>query len=109
MISVEIFHDFGWFFATRIRFIEADLDPADLNETDPYGSGSETLVKMYCKFTAAGEVNLPCNYKHLLQANTTIWFEFSFFYQVIVYFSGSDQGADRGVWHSSITRGEPNI
>ena len=38
---VEIFHDFGWFFATRIRFIEAD--PADQNETDPYGFGSETL------------------------------------------------------------------
>ena len=36
---VEIFHDFGWFFATRIRirFIEADpdRDPADQNETDP--------------------------------------------------------------------------
>ena len=34
---VEIFHDFGWFFATRIRirFIEADPDPADQNETDP--------------------------------------------------------------------------
>ena len=31
MIFVEIFHDFGWFFATRIRirFIEADPDPAD--------------------------------------------------------------------------------
>ena len=27
MIFVEIFHDFGWFFAIRIRFIEAD--PAD--------------------------------------------------------------------------------
>ena len=38
-------HDFGWFFATRIRirFIEADPDPADQNETDLYGSGSETL------------------------------------------------------------------
>ena len=35
MIFVEIFHDFGWFFATRIRFIEADPDPADQNETDP--------------------------------------------------------------------------
>ena len=29
MIFVEIFHDFGWFFATQIRFIEADPDPAD--------------------------------------------------------------------------------
>ena len=30
-------NDFGWFFATRIRirFIEADSDPADQNETDP--------------------------------------------------------------------------
>ena len=35
MIFVEIFHDLGWFFATRICFIEADLDPADQNETDP--------------------------------------------------------------------------
>ena len=35
MIFVEICHDFGWFFATRIRFIEADLDPADQYETDP--------------------------------------------------------------------------
>ena len=25
-----------WFLATRIRFIEADPDPADENETDPY-------------------------------------------------------------------------
>ena len=39
---LEIFHDFGCFFATRIRFIEAD--PADQNETDSNGSGSETLV-----------------------------------------------------------------
>ena len=48
MIFVEIFHDFGWFLATRIRirFNEADPDPdpADQNETDPYGSGSETLL-----------------------------------------------------------------
>ena len=29
MIFVESFHDFGRFFATRIRFIEADPDPAD--------------------------------------------------------------------------------
>ena len=37
LIFVEIFHDFGWFFAIRIRFIEADPnpDPADQNETDP--------------------------------------------------------------------------
>ena len=44
MILVEIFHDFGWFFATRIRirFIEADTAPypADQNETDPNESGS---------------------------------------------------------------------
>ena len=44
MIFVEIFHDFGWFFAVRIRFIDADPDPADQNETDPNGSGSATLV-----------------------------------------------------------------
>ena len=43
MIFVEIFHDFGWFFATRIRFIEVDPDPADQNETDPNRSESETL------------------------------------------------------------------
>ena len=48
MIFVDIFHDFGWFFATRIRFIEAD--PADQNETDPNGSGSETLVVSYSVF-----------------------------------------------------------
>ena len=42
------------FFATRIRirFIEADPDPADQNEMDPNGSGSETLVvtniNMFC-------------------------------------------------------------
>jgi len=47
LIFVEIFDDFGWFFAIRIRirFIEADPDPADQNETDPNGSGSETLLK----------------------------------------------------------------
>ena len=33
MIFVEIF-----------RFIEADPDPSDQNETDPNGSGSATLV-----------------------------------------------------------------
>ena len=36
---MEIFYDFGWVFATRIRirFIDADPDPfpADQNETDP--------------------------------------------------------------------------
>ena len=50
MIIVEIFHDFCWFFATRIRFIEADLDPADQNETDPNGSGSETLLTSILHF-----------------------------------------------------------
>ena len=54
MIFVEIFHDFGWFFATRIRirFIEADPDPADQYETDPYGSGSgsATLFKSLKQF-----------------------------------------------------------
>ena len=42
MIPVEIFHDFGRFFVTRIRFIEADPDPdpADQNETDPHGSAT---------------------------------------------------------------------
>ena len=38
MVFIEIFHDFGWLFATRlrirIRFIEGDPDPADQNETD---------------------------------------------------------------------------
>ena len=42
---MEIFHDLGRFFATRIRirFIEADPDPANQNEADPNGSGSSTL------------------------------------------------------------------
>ena len=38
-------------FATRIRirFIEADQDQADQNETDPNGSGSETLaIRINC-------------------------------------------------------------
>ena len=37
MILVEIFYECGWFFATRIRirFIEADPDPAEQNKTDP--------------------------------------------------------------------------
>ena len=47
---VEVFHNLAWFFATRIwiriRFIEADPDPADQNETDPNGSGFATLVYM---------------------------------------------------------------
>ena len=47
LIFVEIFHDFGWFFATRIRFNKADPDPADQNETDPNGSGSATLLNTY--------------------------------------------------------------
>ena len=42
LIFVEIFHDFGWSFATH--FIEADPDPAEQNETDPNGSGAATLV-----------------------------------------------------------------
>ena len=44
---MEIFHDLGWFFATRIRirFIEADPDPADQNETDPNGSRSTTMFR----------------------------------------------------------------
>ena len=41
MIFVEIFHDFGRFFTIRILFHETD--PADQNETDLNGSGSETL------------------------------------------------------------------
>ena len=43
LIFVEIFHDFGWFFVTRIRFIEADPGPADQNKTDPqhWGKGNE--------------------------------------------------------------------
>ena len=46
MIFVEIFHNFDWFFYTRIRCIEADPDPADQNETDPNGSGSARLFKI---------------------------------------------------------------
>ena len=45
---MEIFHDFGGFFATRIRFIAADLGPADQNETDPNESGSGTLPFIQC-------------------------------------------------------------
>ena len=46
MILVDFYGKFPWsglFFATqiRIRYIEADPDPADQNETDP--NGSETL------------------------------------------------------------------
>ena len=56
LIFVEIFHDFGWFFVTRIRirFIEADPDPdpADQNETDPNGSGSETLLSTLGKLSS---------------------------------------------------------
>ena len=52
--SLNFFHEFGWFFATRIRFIEADPDPdpADQNETDPNGSGSgsATLEKTKANF-----------------------------------------------------------
>ena len=46
MILVDFCGNFPRFwliFAIRIRFIEAD--PADQNETDPNGSGSETLLK----------------------------------------------------------------
>jgi len=35
-----IVDDFGWLFATRIRFIEADPDPGHQNKTDPYGSAT---------------------------------------------------------------------
>jgi len=60
MIFDEIFHDFGWYFATRIRirFIEADPDPADQNETDPNGSGCETLKKNKQKKTIKSMVLL---------------------------------------------------
>ena len=46
-------NDLGWFFATRIRirFIVADLDPADQNETDPNLSGSATLGIMVNVFS----------------------------------------------------------
>ena len=52
MIFVEIFHDFGWFFANRIRirFIEADPDPADQNETDPYGSKTMNKSDIFTTF-----------------------------------------------------------
>ena len=46
MIFVEIFHDFGWFFSTRIRIRFIEADPADQNETDQNGSESETLLNM---------------------------------------------------------------
>ena len=63
MIFVENFHDFGWFFATRIRIrsIEADPDPADQNETDPNGSGSATLNQTVVS-TAAGLFFLSWNF-----------------------------------------------
>ena len=32
------------FFTTRIRIRFIEADPADQNETDPYGSGFETLL-----------------------------------------------------------------
>ena len=44
MILVEIFHDFGWFYATRIRILLIVADLADQNETDPNESGSATLI-----------------------------------------------------------------
>ena len=60
MIFVDFCWNFAWFFATRIRirFIEADpnSDPADQNETDPNGSGSETLV-----LTVSCFVHYVCN------------------------------------------------
>ena len=52
MIFVEIFHDSGWLFATRIRIRFIEADPADQNETDPNGSGSATLRQtMICSTT----------------------------------------------------------
>ena len=46
MIFVDFCWNFPWCWLifSRIRFIEADPDPADQNETDPNGSGSETLM-----------------------------------------------------------------
>ena len=44
MILAELLLPGSEFFAIRIRFIEADPDPADRNETDPNGSGSATLL-----------------------------------------------------------------
>ena len=48
MIFVEIFvilADFLLPGSGSGSVIEADPDPADQNETDPYGSGSATLLK----------------------------------------------------------------
>ena len=43
-----------WFFATRIRirFIEADPDPADQTETDPKGSETlyYTIIQIWSKY-----------------------------------------------------------
>ena len=45
---MEISYDLAWFFATRIRFIEADPDPADQNETDPkHWLGQYTYCKIF--------------------------------------------------------------
>ena len=36
MIFVEIFHNFGWSFATRIRIRFNETDPADQIRNTPY-------------------------------------------------------------------------
>ena len=51
-ILMVVFHDFGWYFATRIRIriIHTDADPEGQN--DPIGSGSASLVKPRWLFSA---------------------------------------------------------
>ena len=46
---MEIFHDLGWFFTTRIRirFIEADPDLAYQNETVPDPQHWENIFMIY--------------------------------------------------------------
>ena len=52
MIFVEIFHDFGRFFATRIRIRFIEADPADQNETDPqHWLSLEALVILVFSFS----------------------------------------------------------
>ena len=58
-IFVKIFHDFGWFFAIRICFIEADPDSADQIETDPDPKhwSVDYTAKNMCKQIEEGRKN----------------------------------------------------
>ena len=49
-ILMGVFHDFGWYFANRIRIIDTDADPEGQNDADPTGSAS--LVKICWLFSA---------------------------------------------------------